>query len=253
MVHFDNPYLDSFIWKQATYNYKPIEDWYVNEIGILYNVKTKKFKYGRDNVEGVDLHQRVSIRHKLYYVHRIVAESFVKNNNKKRNKVVRHLDDDPRNNYYKNLKWGTHKENTHDAIINNKIKYDENRNYTRGDKHGMATLTNNEVENIIDMLNNSITLTDISKKLNVDRQIIAHIYNGRSWRCLTEKYLPFPKQGSYHPLNNDIKNIIINYLHKHPDAKPLDVVNACNIEYNQKTKNFIVRQRMLMKTDKFND
>ena len=61
MVHFNNPYLDSFMWKQATYKYKPIKDWFVSDNGLLYNIKTKKFKYGHDNVEGKDFHQRVSI------------------------------------------------------------------------------------------------------------------------------------------------------------------------------------------------
>lgn len=47
-------------------------------------------------------------------IHREVAEAFIPNPNNY--PVVRHLDDDPTNNYYKNLAWGTQADNIHDCI-----------------------------------------------------------------------------------------------------------------------------------------
>lgn len=44
-------------------------------------------------------------------VHRLVAEAFVKNPNPQEYNYVLHLDDNPTNNIYTNLKWGTQKEN----------------------------------------------------------------------------------------------------------------------------------------------
>ena len=50
------------------------------------------------------------------YVHQLVAKAFVPN---PRNlPVVRHLDDDPFNNYFENLAWGTQLDNIQDARDN---------------------------------------------------------------------------------------------------------------------------------------
>ena len=241
---FSDPYLDSLKWKQATYNYEKIDGYIISENGILFNVKTGKIKKSRDNVKGKDKHQRVSIKNKSYYISRIVAEAFVKNKNPERNKIVRHLDDDPLNNYYKNLKWGTPKENTWDAIMNNKIIYDENRTYTKGDLHGNRVLSSSDVKKIIKLLNKSVTLKEISKKFNVDIDVIRHIYKGNSWRCLTEKFLPFPEQISTRkPFDKKSLEGIIKYLKKHPNAKATEIANALNIERTGTMKSVVQREK----------
>lgn len=48
------------------------------------------------------------------FVHRLVATVYVPNPNNL--PVVMHLDNDIYNNYYKNLKWGTQKENVYQSI-----------------------------------------------------------------------------------------------------------------------------------------
>lgn len=48
------------------------------------------------------------------YIHRLVAEHFIPN--PENLPLVMHLDDNGFNNCVENLKWGTHKENTHDMI-----------------------------------------------------------------------------------------------------------------------------------------
>ena len=241
---FTDPYLNSLKWKQATYNYEKIEDYIISENGILYNIKTGKIKKSRDNVKGKDKHQRVSIKNKSYYLSRIVAEAFVPNKNPEKNKIVRHLDDDPYNNYYKNLKWGTPKENTWDAIKNGKVVYGDNRIYTKGDLHGNRVLDGDDVKKIIKLLKKSIPLKEISKKFDVDVDVIRHIYKGNSWRCLTEKYLPFPEQISLRkPFDPKIKEKIIKYLKKHQNAKATEITTALKIEKTGTVKSIIQREK----------
>ena len=48
------------------------------------------------------------------YVHRLVAEAFLPNPDNL--PIVMHLDNNPRHNYYKNLKWGAQKENIKQAV-----------------------------------------------------------------------------------------------------------------------------------------
>lgn len=51
-------------------------------------------------------------------IHRLIAEAFIPN--PKELPVVRHLDDNPRNNSIENLAWGTQKDNMQDSIKNGK-------------------------------------------------------------------------------------------------------------------------------------
>ena len=47
---------------------------------------------------------------KTVYVHKAVAEAFIKNKHPRKHKVVIHLDGNVSNNNYKNLKWTSHQE-----------------------------------------------------------------------------------------------------------------------------------------------
>lgn len=229
-------------WRPATYHYEPLTDWFVSENGILINKITRQIKYGHDNVPGRDRHQRVSIRHKLYYVSRIVAEAFVENPDPKRNIVVRHYDDNPLNNHYSNLIWGTYQENTYDGIRNGKIKYDENRNVVKGDTHPMRILSEAEVENISAMLIQRVPINDIAKQFNVAPAVIYHIYNGNSWRCVTEKYLPFPQTigAEKRPgLPEDIKKQITEWLNDDTSVYPSEIISKLNLQDNPTVRGFI--------------
>lgn len=225
-------------WRMATYYYKPIIGWMISENGILYNYVTGEIRCGRDN-SVTDKHQRISIKNKSYYISRIVAEAFVENDDPEKNTIVRHLNDDPLNNHYTNLKWGTSQENTVDAIRNKKIIYDEHRKYTRCEEHPRAILTNTDVENICKLLVNRIKLSNIANMYNVDVDVIRHIYKGHTWKPISSKYTPFPKQAVYHPVSNELRERIKRYLIKHPDAKAMEITKELNLEYNIRYKSLI--------------
>lgn len=65
-------------------------------------------------------HRYVDIKHggrvEKCLVHRLVAEAFIPNPNDY--PIVRHLNDVPDDNCYKNLAWGTQEDNRHDSIRN---------------------------------------------------------------------------------------------------------------------------------------
>jgi len=103
----------------------------VGEDGEIYSFTTKKFRkisisHGR--YKRIDLYKEGNF--KMFSVHRLVAERFVKNPYKK--PCVNHIDGNKLNNHYTNLEWCTHKENMKHALDNNlmsrkmtdeKIKY----------------------------------------------------------------------------------------------------------------------------------
>lgn len=60
---------------------------------------------------------RDSPRHLSEYVHRLVAQEFIPN--PENHPLVRHLDDNPKDNRVENLAWGTYSDNTQDKLRNN--------------------------------------------------------------------------------------------------------------------------------------
>lgn len=242
-------------WKQATYHYQDINGWFVSENGLFYRPVDGYIRAGHDNVKFRDAHLRISLNNKNYYVSRIVAEAFVKNDNPDRNIIVRHLDDDPYNNHYTNLKWGTHAENTQDAIMNEKIVYDENRKYTRCENHPTAILTNDEVIQICERLKTGESINSIAKDFKVGRSNIWHIYSGSVWRPITKDYLPFPESCVKHSeLSNDIRLKITREIIRNPSIMPSVLIEKLHLQPTNAIRSFIgTIKRELWKSIRLND
>ena len=94
--------------------WKPIhgfESYYISNYGRVYSNISHKIMKTADNGLG---YQKISLlsscgKHS-FYVHRLVAMTYIKNPDKK--PVVNHIDNDPANNYFENLEWCTKQENT---------------------------------------------------------------------------------------------------------------------------------------------
>lgn len=119
------------------------DDFLVNRLGQIWSVKSSKFmkiqpNKHRGNYCQISLKNSIttqemsyqSKRHwsrknrmgfKNFYVHRIVACTFLKNPNKGKYLIVNHLDGNPLNNKLENLEWTTASENSlHYYKLNNK-------------------------------------------------------------------------------------------------------------------------------------
>lgn len=102
---------------------------YVKEIPKL--LKTYKNQHGHHYVDICNNGGKVKS-----LVHRLVAQAFIPNPSN--DPIVRHLDDNPDNNYYKNLAWGTQKDNRADSVKNeNDFRvsvycYEKNKEYRSG-------------------------------------------------------------------------------------------------------------------------
>lgn len=109
--------------------------YWVSEFGHIYRyahctikkdsrIRGKHYKEGYVNIiKG--RYEKVSLSGKDYYIHRLVAKTFLKTKEKP---CVNHIDGDPHNNHYSNLEWVTHKENSRHASEHNLInKHSEKR------------------------------------------------------------------------------------------------------------------------------
>lgn len=90
------------------YKYNNKLDCYISNLGnIKYNNKLLNFTY-------TNKYTRVRINHKHYYVHRLVAEAFIPNENNL--PQVNHKDFNKYNNCVDNLEWCSSKDNITHAI-----------------------------------------------------------------------------------------------------------------------------------------
>lgn len=86
-------------------------------------------------------------KQKFYFVHRLVAETFIPNHNNY--PVVNHIDGNKKNNYVQNLEWCTYQENTIHAF---KIGLKTGKTHigVRGEKNGNSKLKDCEVTSILE-------------------------------------------------------------------------------------------------------
>lgn len=89
--------------------------------------------------------------------------------------VVMHLDDNPSNDYYKNLKWGTQKQNMEDARKKGKL---------RGSscKASRAKLSKKDLILIFKLKAKGLYYKDIAKRLGVSVGTIGRVINKKSYR-----------------------------------------------------------------------
>ena len=119
-VHGDDVYLDDDHADEKWWYADGIPGYMVSNCGRVWSEKSHKFlklkrldDHGHKGV-GMSICGKVVYR----YIQRLVAKAFIPNTNNA--PVVRHLDDDPNNNFVYNLAWGTQKENALDALRNGK-------------------------------------------------------------------------------------------------------------------------------------
>lgn len=105
----------------------------------------------------------------------LVLESFV--GPKPHNKMCRHLDGNPKNNNIKNLKWGTHRQNTLDSIKHGSIP--------KGTNHYQSKLTEDIVKKIRELNKKGIGCRKLGKRFRMNPSTIYVIIKNKTWRhCL---------------------------------------------------------------------
>jgi hypothetical protein len=110
---------------------------------------------------------------KVVKVGRLVLEAFLG----KSPLLVRHLNDVRDDDRLSNLAYGTCKDNSRDALLNNKI--------LRGEANGYATATESLVRQVRKLKASGCTYREIQELLGVKKSQACHICTGRTWRHVT--------------------------------------------------------------------
>lgn len=117
---------------------------------------------------------RVKIYNQKYFVHRLIAKTFIPN--PENYPVVMHLDNDKTNNKLSNLRWGTYSQNTQQACREGRIKgYQKGiGNGLRGNNHPNSILTELQRKEVKKLFaTGKYTKTELGKKYGVTRVTIA--------------------------------------------------------------------------------
>lgn len=119
-VYGDDVFVDDDYMGEKWWYADGIPGYMVSNCGRVWSEKTQKFL----KLKPLDDHGHKGVclstpKKKFYrYIHRLEANAFMPNPHNL--PVVRHLDDDPDNNFIDNLAWGTQRENVLDALSNGK-------------------------------------------------------------------------------------------------------------------------------------
>lgn len=110
---------------------------------------------------------------KSFRLHRLVALSFLKNDEVNKNEV-NHIDGNRKNNHFSNLEWVTHGENVrHSYKLGNKC--------SKGEKNGMSKLKKEDINTIKDLSKKGMTGVEISKIYGVSSSSIYRILKNKGW------------------------------------------------------------------------
>jgi len=151
-------------------NYKQIENhpnYKIDTNGNIINLKNKVMK-----VSLTKGYLRIFLNKKNYFIHRLVAITFLFNKDLTKN-MVNHKDGNPLNNKLDNLEWCDSAYNTQHAVDNKLFPIQ------KGELVGTSKLKNDDVLNIF---NSNKKYTDIMKEFNVSIGTISLIKNKKIWK-----------------------------------------------------------------------
>jgi len=162
--------------------------YWVSENGDVISFCRKKSKTLKNSPSGAGYHS-VSVRGKPFFVHRIVAETYI--GEIKKGMCVNHKSGIKTENNYKNLEIVTFSENMRHAVATG-LK-------SSGEDMCNASLKNKDIEPIFKMLIKGHTQVDVAKKFKTTEIVIRQIMNGKSWRRegFYEKYVDKIKKKTF--------------------------------------------------------
>lgn len=202
----------------------PIEpDYEISETGIIKRITPSKSTYTGKILKPFIVkrgtgYKIVNLRKKKYYVHRLVAITFL--GPIPIGYEVDHIDGNSLNNNVINLKYSTHSENI-------KRAYNMGRLNAKGENNNNSVITNKQVIEIINLWKSGYNKLFISKKLNINFKTVEGIVKGERWTHITNGKV---KRGKH-------KQITGNYKIQQPTVDDSEIWKKYK-DYDYEVSNF---------------
>ena len=223
---FDDEYED---WKRIIVNNKETA-YQISMFGNIISDHTGDLlKYYKDK----DGYNRISLfingKKKNFYVHRLVAMSFVINSNLEKYNIVNHLNGNKDDNHYMNLEWTDISGNTLHGF---KIL---GRRLTRGENAINAIYSDKSIHDACKMMKEGIKKKEISKKLNIKISYLGALRAGKSRKEISQLYFPLEQKRKYVDLQ--IIHNICQYMKDGKTNKEITILTG-------KSKGYVSNIRM---------
>lgn len=146
---------------------------------------------------------------KMFTVHRLVALTFIPNDDPINKLTVNHKDTDKLINYYDNLEWMTRRENT-------QLSYGNGRGV--GENHNMAKHKEKDIVKVCKLLTKTNNRQDIAKSTGVSESVIRDIHAGHTWTHISSEYI-----------NDFIPPRIVGEYHSQAKINTTTAMNICEL------------------------
>lgn len=157
--------------------YKRLRDF---KTGYYY----KWIKLNPSNVFGgysqISIFNNISGKYKTYFVHRLVALTFIPN--PKNKPQVNHIDGNKHNNCVENLEWVTASENMKHA---HKIGLQPS---TAGELNSMSKITNKKAINLIRDILNGKTNEEVALKYDLHPRYVSLVRHKKRWKSIWDNF-----------------------------------------------------------------
>ena len=150
----------------------------VSNLGKVKSLKFGKEKYlsiTKSSIGYLNTKLQLNKKNKSFLVHRLVAETFIKNEFNK--SCVNHINGIKTDNRVENLEWCTHKENTEHSLKNDLIK--------TGCNHKQSKLSLKDIEYIrknYKYRDGEFSGKKLSEKFNVSHTCISKIIKNKTYK-----------------------------------------------------------------------
>ena len=128
----------------------------------------------------VTLYDEHGVAKNYVKIHRLVAKAFVAN--PKGLPHVLHGDDNPKNNVYTNLRWGTHQDNMDDKMLRGRHRWTPNP--PRGKDHPLTTLKDRDVRKIRRLVATGNSQKAVAELFGVSQSTVGRIHRREVWKYL---------------------------------------------------------------------
>ena len=147
----------------------------VRKNGARLSIAEKILKPANHNSGYFSVNLSTKGKPKTFCIHELVALAFIGPRPKGKNgEEIRHIDNNPLNNNYKNLTYGSRKEN-----CNDRLRADT---HTYGEKNGFSKLTFEEVGKIRRLkLSDNLNNLEISKMFKISKESVWRITHNKDW------------------------------------------------------------------------
>ena len=112
---------------------------------------------------------------RVFGVHRLLAMTFIPNDDSENKTMVCHCDGNKLNNALTNLRWDTPKANYQDAVLHG--------TYSRGERHGQSKLS---VTQVMAVRESDLTPNLLAEIMEVCPSTIRNIRRGAAWKHLNK-------------------------------------------------------------------